>query len=262
MKFLIVDDEPMALRDLEENLKEAVPDCEILSFSSPGKALAQAKEASFHVAFLDIELGSTIGLVLAKQLKDLQPDIHIIFVTSYAKYAVDAFHIHATGYLMKPALTEDILRELTFLYSDSLHGRKKVRIRTFGGFEVFVNEKPLQFRRSKAKELLACLIDRRGASLTMAEACAVLWEDEAAGQSQKSYLRTVVTELKATLAEAGIEDILIKKHNSLAVDPVLLDCDSYRFLEGDPQAVNSYRHDYLLQYSWAEFSVSMFEKDL
>ncbi|HWR22291.1 MAG TPA: response regulator [Feifaniaceae bacterium] len=256
-----MDDEPMALRDLQQALAEAAPSCGILPFSSPGRALEQAKDASFHVAFLDIEMGVTSGLVLAKQLKDLQPDIHIIFVTSHAQYAVDAFRLHATGYLMKPALAEDIRRELTFLYGEGAPPGKKARVQTFGGFEVFADERPLQFRRSKAKELLALLIDRRGASLTMAEACAVLWEDEAGSQSQKSYLRTVVTELKATLHEAGIEDILIKRHNSLAIDPEKLDCDSYRFLEGDPQAVNSYRHDYLLPFSWAEFSVSLFDQN-
>lgn len=262
MKFLIVDDEPMALRDLDEALKEAVPDCEVLAFASPRKALTQARGISVHAAFLDIEMGTTSGLVLAKQLKDIQPDIHIIFVTSYAKYAVDAFRLHATGYLMKPALSGDIRRELTFIYGEGIPSGKKARVQTFGGFEVFVDGKPLQFRRSKAKELLACLVDRRGASMTTAEACAILWEDDVAGQSQKSYLRTVVTELKATLYDAGIGEILRKSHNSFAVDPAQLDCDSYRFLDGDPQAVNSYRHDYMPAYSWAEFSVSLFEKNL
>lgn len=260
MRFLIVDDEPLALRDLEEALIAAVPACKIAAFSSPPEALEHIKQASFHAAFLDIEMGSTNGLVLAKQLKDLQPDLHIIFVTSYAQYAVEAFKIHATGYLMKPVLTGDILRELTFLYGDDISLEKKVKVQTFGGFEIFADNKPLQFRRSKAKELLALLIDRRGASLTMAEACAVLWEGEPTGFSQKSYLRTILTEMKATLHQAGMADILIKRHNSLAIDPEKLYCDSYRFLDGDSQAVNSYRHNYLPAYSWAEFSVSLFEK--
>ncbi|WP_312279830.1 hypothetical protein [Oscillibacter sp.] len=104
---------------------------------------------------LKIEMGSTNGLVLAKQLK---PDLHIIFVTSYAQYAVDAFKLHATGYLMKPALTEDITQELTFLYGEGIPSAKQVRVQTFGCFEISVDGKPLQFKRSKAKELLVCLI--------------------------------------------------------------------------------------------------------
>lgn len=262
MNFLIVDDEPMALRDLKQALTAAVPDCEIFAFSSPVRALAQAEAMDCHVAFLDIEMGSSNGLVLAKKLKDMQPDLHIIFVTSYAKYAVDAFRIHATGYLLKPVSKEGILRELTFLYGKEIVPQKKIRVQTFGGFEVFVNDVPLTFKRSKAKELLALLIDRRGASLTAAEICAFLWENESAGQSQKSYLRTLVTELKAALCEAGIADAFVKRHNSYSIVPDKLYCDSYRFIAGEPQAINNYRHDYLPAYSWAELSVPMFEIEM
>ena len=85
-----------------------------------------------------------------------------------------AFELHATGYLMKPVTAEDIRRELTFLYKDS--GRdKRVRVQTFGGFDVFVDGKPLEFKRSKSKELLAYLIDRHGANVTTGELCAALW---------------------------------------------------------------------------------------
>ena len=40
-----------------------------------------------------------------------------------------------------------------------------------------MNGAPLAFGRAKAKELFACLIDRRGAGLTTREACSLLWED-------------------------------------------------------------------------------------
>ncbi|GIO16831.1 hypothetical protein J19TS2_63860 [Cohnella xylanilytica] len=260
MNFLIVDDEPLVLGDLEQALREAVPDCAIYPFATSGKALEQARSVRFDVAFLDIELGSSSGLVLAKELKDIQPDVPIIFVTSYAKYAVDAFRVRATGYLMKPVLQEDILRELTFIYEDSLQAkRKKVQVQTFGGFEVFVNGRPLQFKRAKAKELLACLIDRRGASLTTAEACAILWEDEAGDPAKRDYFRTIVKDLKESLQQENISSVLRKWHGRLSIDPEQLDCDSYRFLDGDPQAVNGYRHDYLPSYSWAEFAVTRFE---
>ena len=68
--------------------------------------------------------------------------------------------------------------------------------------------------------------------------------------------------LRAALAEAGAEDVLVKGFNCLSIDPERLDCDSYRFLAGDPQAVNAYRHDYLPNYCWAEFSVGVLETQL
>lgn len=53
--------------------------------------------------------------------------------------------------------------------------------------------------------------------------------------------------------------MLVKQYNSYAVDIEVFDCDSYRFLNGDPIAINNYRRDYMQCYSWAEFSMGMLE---
>lgn len=258
MRFLVVDDEPYALKDLEEALREARPDALLSSFTSPSQALKYAKIEKVDVAFLDIELGSMNGLVLAKNLKDILPEIYIIFVTSYEKYAVGAFRLHATGYLMKPATVEDIIRELTFLYGDAADN-KKVQVQTFGGFAVYVDGRPLECKRSKAMELFAYLVDRQGVPITTREACAVLWEDKPYDTAQKNYFQSLLLDLRTALREHDVEDILVRSRNSLAVDPDRLDCDSYRFLNGDPWAVNRYRHDYLPSYSWAEFRLANME---
>ena len=285
MNYIVVDDEPFALEDLEETLKEAAPGCTLQGFTFPSKALEHAKTKQIDVAFLDIEMGSMNGLVLAKQLKDIQPDIHIIFVTGYEQYALAAFQIHATGYLTKPATVEDIQRELTFLYGQTGQTGKigttetietietigttektekteqTIRVQTFGGFGVFVNGKPVNFTRAKSKELLAYLVDRRGAAVTTAGACLVLWEDHPYDRKLVKYFQTVLYELRQSLREAGIEDILIRSRNSLAIDTSKLVCDSYQFIEGVPSAVNSYRNDYLVDYGWSEFSIARLEKE-
>lgn len=263
MKFLAVDDEPRALKDICEALEEAVLGCESVAFTSPAKALEYGKLNPIDVAFLDIEMGRVSGLVLAKKLKDVNPKIHIIFVTSYEKYAVDAFRLHATGYLMKPARAEDIQRELTFLYGNSFTEQpKKIRMQTFGGFDIYVNDQPLSFKRSKSKELLAYLVDRRGLSITTREACDILFEDGGYDISRKNYFQTIVSELHNVLKRARAEHILLKKRNSFAVDIKAFECDSYRFLEGDPIAVNNYRRDYMICYSWAEFTMGIMESEL
>lgn len=257
MKFLVVDDEPLVLQDLEDTLKKVRPEAEVCGFGSAKEALAFAEKESPDVAFLDIELGYTNGIILAKQLKELQPNLHIIFVTSHEKYAVDAFSVHATGYLLKPVEADAIWRELTFLYGEDSTARK-VFIQTFGGFDVFVDGKAVLFKRAKAKELLAYLVDRKGCGVTTKEVCAILFEDSPYDKAQKNYFQTIVTELKNTLKQAGIQDILQKSRNNFAVNPQAFDCDYYRFLQGDASAVNQYRGDYLMSYSWAEFSVGSF----
>ena len=254
MNYIAVDDEPFALKDIEQALAKALPDHTLQCFAIPSKALQYAKSAHIDVAFLDIELGSMNGLVLAKQLKDLQPDMHIIFVTSHEQYALGAIRLHASGYLMKPATTDDLRRELTFLYGETAH-EKRIRVQTFGGFEVFVDETPVTFKRAKSKELLAYLIDHRGASVTTADACAALWGDDSLEARKMGYFRIVFKSLRDSLHEVGIEEILLLTWNSAAILPDKLDCDSYRFLDGDPKAVNSYRHDYMSCYEWADFKM-------
>lgn len=101
MRFLVVDDEPLALRDLSEILRKVVPDCKIAGCTTASEAMktVQNREnGDFDVAFLDIEPGSGNGITLAKALKDRIPDLHIIFVTAYDTYALRAFEVHATGY--------------------------------------------------------------------------------------------------------------------------------------------------------------------
>ena len=266
MKILAVDDEEYPLRELTEAICGAQPESECVSFSLPSKALHYAEEHPLDAAFLDIELGSTSGIVLAKRLKDLQPAIHIVFVTGYAQYAVDAFSVRAAGYLLKPATAADVQRELAYIGTlrDERPAMDKnaVKVQTFGGFDVLLDGQPLLFKRTKSKELLAYLVDRRGNSVTTKEACAVLFEDGGYDDGRSGYFRSLVSDLRKTLADAGIEDILIRSRNSLAIDSARLDCDAYRFLEGDPAAVNSYRRNYLPQYSWAEFSVGLFEPEL
>lgn len=95
-----------------------------------------------------------------------------------------------------------------------------------------------------------------------ATTCAVLWEDEPCTASQRSYCQSLVADLRATLEGAGTGGALAKSWNSLAFDPEALDCGSYRFLDGDPEAVNSYRGAYPPSYSWAEFSTGPFRSRL
>ena len=150
---------------------------------------------------------------------------------------------------------------LTFIYVENLQDRgKRVRIQTFGGFDVFVDGERLNFKRAKAKELLACLVDRKGVSITTREACAILWEDKPYNSAQKSYYQTIAAELKAALRGVGADNILVKTRNSLAIRPEHLDCDSYRFMEGDPSSISSYRQNYMSCYSWAEFSIGQLER--
>ena len=70
----------------------------------------------------------------------------------------------------------------------------------------------------------------------------------------QKYLDVVVRSLRETLRDAGIEEIPEVKSGNLRIRPEQLDCDLYRFLEGEAEAVNAFRGEYMQDYSWAIFN--------
>lgn len=263
MNILAVDDENIALNALSLALKKALPDAALFACADGSAALRCAGENSIDVAFLDIELRDMNGLELAKKLRDISISTNIVFATGYSEYAVDAFGIYASGYLLKPITAEKILEALAHLRTPLNDPQtKRLRVQCFGNFEVFVDGKPAAFTRSKSKELFAYLVDRCGAGSTVAEIAAILWDDGQYSISRKNQIHNFFSELKKSLSALGLEDVLICSYNSYAIDRKLIDCDLYRCIGGDVAAINSYCGEYMAQYSWAELTAGMLTQKL
>ena len=249
MKILLVDDENLQLIRLENTVKKIMPDAECFSYTNPKKAYEETENEKLDIAFLDIEMPLISGINLAKKLKKNNPLINIIFVTAYNNYALDAYNIHASGYVLKPVNAEKLKKELDALrYEVELKPSKLLQVKCFGNFDVFKDGTPLKFHRQKSKELFAYLVDREGSSANINELNAVLWEED-----HKSYLRNLIADIQETLKEAGAEDVFIKRHNECFIDPNKIDCDAYEYKKGNPDAIRMYRGEYMIQYSWAIF---------
>ncbi|MCR4796874.1 MAG: winged helix-turn-helix domain-containing protein [Lachnospiraceae bacterium] len=133
---------------------------------------------------------------------------------------------------------------------------KPIRVQCFGEFEVFGREGPVTFKRARTKELLAVLVCHRGSMLTMGTIMSILWEDGEDSDSDRSYLRTLISDLKKTFAENGADDTIIKNYNSIGLNTGSIQCDYYDFLDGKVEAVKSYNGQFMKQYSWAEYEIS------
>ena len=262
MIILAVDDERIMLKELTTELRQVFPDSEIQGFQDSLKAEQWAIELAregqkIDYTFLDIQMREMSGLELARRLKLLHPGMILVFCTAFTEYAFEAVGMYAKGYLMKPISAEDIVRTLDEMVHDwrkSLSADKQdFYVKTFGHFEVFANGQPLIFEREKAKELLAYLIDRYGSSVTTEQIAVVLWEDRPYDRTLKNYVSTILGSLRNTLRKVGKEDILIKSRNHLSVDPEKFKCDAYDYEKGDIAAINSFRGEYMVNYSWAEF---------
>lgn len=116
-----------------------------------------------------------------------------------------------------------------------------------------MNGNPIHFHRSKAKEILAYLVNRKGAGVSKKELAGVLWEDTPYSRPVQSHLQKLVSEMTRALDEAGAGHIIVKNWNSLSLDTTAVNCDYYNFEKGDPKAVNAYRGEYIVNYHWAEF---------
>lgn len=263
MILLAVDDERLSLQRLERSIREVVPQATVYAFRNPQEALYCAEQHPIDVAFLDIELNSELhGVKLAMYLKEINPDINLIFTTGYSEYMRDAFALHANGYIMKPVTGGKVLRELQNLRNPVIQRpNKQLMVQCFGDFEVFFDEKPVVFHYRKTKELFAYLVDRKGASVTGNAICSVLWEENSGNKATKAYLRNIFLDLKNTFEEIGVGNVLIKGWNTYAVKKDAFWCDYYEFEKGNVTAINSFHNEYMSQYSWAEFRLGEIVKN-
>ncbi len=101
IKYILVDDELKALKNLEKKIKKIYPDfLHLGSFNQPEKALEFLNNNEVNLVFLDIEMPNLSGFDLLSKVND--PNFEIIFVTAYNQYAIDAIRHAAIGYIVKP----------------------------------------------------------------------------------------------------------------------------------------------------------------
>ncbi len=255
MIAIAVDDEALMLGALVAAI-EASPDItEVVKFSDCEVALEFAKNNHIDIAFLDINMRGMGGLALAESITSARPDCKIVFCTGYEEYAIPAFKLHASGYLMKPISAEDVQGEINNI--KGIHKNAKLlTVKCFGNFEAYAKGETLVFKRLKTKELFAFLIDRNGAGMTAKQICAVLFPDDSDDVKNSAYLRQLVMDLKNTLKAVGAEAVLCHDTPCYRVDTDLIKCDYTSYLEtGKPE----FHGEYMTQYSWAEETCAMLQ---
>ena len=255
MLIFAIDEEPKQLQNLHQAIAAAEPLAAVRDFQQGLSALAAVSREGLRpdVVFSEIRMSDLNGLELAAQLRALSPATRIIFVTSSDQYALEAYQLHVSGYLRKPAEAARIREELDALQLPYLP-QQKLKVQCFGYFEVFWQDKPLHFQRQQTKELLAYLISREGAACTNEQISTALWENEGNLSVTMPRIRVLLSDLRATLRKIGMEDVLIRKRGWAAVDQTRIDCDFYRLQAGDRAVLNTFHGQFMQQYSWAEWA--------
>lgn len=277
MNILCVDDEALLLQRLVSCVQSVVPDANIRFTQRTSEALVLVEDQTFDIAFLDINMRGMTGVELAEMIKRYQPRINIIFVTAYSEYKPQAMDMHASGYIMKPVTKQKVMEEMDVLRfkldnkpaaseaerqpsewmtkeeGKAEDSRTQIRVQCFGNFDVFdAKGNHIAFARTRSKELLAYLIFRQGARCTTREIASILFEDQEYDTKVQDLCRHIISSLISGLRNVGAGDVVVKQNREIAIDRSVVDCDFYRFLEGDEDIQKTYSGEFMQQYSWAE----------
>lgn len=125
MNLLIADDENLELKVLEKTIKKFfLNELDIFMASNGKQAASIVENTDINIALLDIEMPGMNGIELAKLIREKNHDCIIIFITAYDRfeYAIEAMHIKAFDYLLKPWKEE----KLTELISEAISSIKEI----------------------------------------------------------------------------------------------------------------------------------------
>ena len=125
LRVLIVDDEPPARRIIAKLLTRYCDDIyAVATAGTVAEAVDQIAEQRPDLLLLDVELGEATGFDLLTRIDT--SDIHVAFITAYSSYAIEAFRVEATDYLVKPV-------EIAALRTTIERVRDRIRLQRGGG---------------------------------------------------------------------------------------------------------------------------------
>ena len=119
---IVAEDEALLRDELVSLLRKAWPELDIVAVCDDGgSALEEISERRPDVAFLDIRMPGLTGLEVAKAAADTSPGTHVVFVTAYDQYAIDAFERGAVDYLLKPVAADRLAATVQRLKGKRAH---------------------------------------------------------------------------------------------------------------------------------------------
>lgn len=236
IRTILVDDERLAL-DLMEKKLNKIGGVEIVGkFSDPESVISEMKNLDFQVAFLDIEMTGISGLDLAEIIQEWKNDIHIVFVTAYRDYAIQAFELNSIDYLLKPVLEGRLKKTIDRIYEQlKLNDQKNLthvqpiattlEINCFNEFIVYNNKQPVKWKTAKVKELFAFFITHLGTYINRDSIINQLWPDYDYKKA-KIQLHTCISHLRKMLDSLGYNQSLTYSNQSYSLNLTDFNCDA------------------------------------
>lgn len=220
MNIYIVDDEAIALDVLEIKIKKLVKliPVTIKKFTNPLEMLKAVKAgAAIDAVFLDIEMPELNGIELAEEIKQVNEEIEIIFLTAYNEYAVKAFEIYALDYLLKPVKGERLQKTLNRITAKKVTENNLeltvVFVKFMKKFEILYKKTTsLSWKTYKVKELCAYFFNQQGVFLDKEKIIDDIWPDVNYEKAKVNFY-TCISYLRKMFREIGMPEILQKNGN-------------------------------------------------
>lgn len=251
MRVIYVDDEKPAIDNFKFTVAGFSEIEQLNTFQTGEEALDFAAKNTVDAAFLDMEMPGIHGLDLARELKRIDGEIRIVFVTAFGQYALQAFSVDAVGYVLKPYTMGDIKRELAKCAYRPVSSHRVV-IETMPNLSVTVDGVPMKISGEKPREMLAFLVDRGESGFSVGECISCLWPERKLDSGTLSLCRMTWKRLLQAFESVGASDLLYTADNRRHLKTEAVSCDLYRILQGDRQAARKYNGEYLSEYDWAE----------
>ena len=259
MHTVTVDDESLAVSAMLRVLNRKDPNGTHFGTVRVGEFL------DIDIAFIDVEM-KTDGITLTKKLKQLTKNLNIVIYSGHSQYKADALDLHVSSFITKPVTDEKLQVALDNLRFPLKIGHiepetddlpKMLKVTTFGNFIVYdKNGKVMKFSSRHAQAILAYLIDQCGYPVSPKDIATEIFGIEVYDSYASKRVSRYISELRSDLANAGYIDVVIKESRTVKVNKQRVSCDLYDALNGDTEALSAFHGEYMIDYSWAEYSDS------
>lgn len=239
IRAILVDDEKLALQLMERKLNDLGSVEVVRAFTDAESVIREMKDLDFQVAFLDIELAGISGLDLAEIIQEWNSAIHVVFITAYRDYAIQAFELASIDYLLKPVLISRLEKTITRIQDQLLlkNGTRlpnkkqpstSLKIICFNEFGVYHNEEPVKWKTAKVKELFALFITHLHTYLNRDTIINTIWPDHDYDKA-KIQLHTCISHLRKMLDSQGFKGSLLFSNQGYTLELDNFYCDAIEF---------------------------------
>lgn len=129
MKLAYIDDNPKELDTLREYISQMLSsDTALDTFSSGEEFFSRWKSGAYDLIFLDIYMEKTLGVDIARKIRETDRNVRLVFCTTSNEFASESYEVNAQYYLLKPFTTEKVKSMLDRLNLDELEHTRMVTL--------------------------------------------------------------------------------------------------------------------------------------